>query len=242
MEAGSLSGIDLSPDFYFSDRVISFNRQLSFAGRLPAGIRIMNPFRESPEAMELSAQFYVKYYSDNNPRKIILGINPGRHGAGLTGIPFTDTIRLTEKCSIPVKNLFSYEISSVFIYKMIDAFGGPEEFYNKYYINSVCPLGFVKSNEKGREVNYNYYDSRELMKLIHYFIFESLKKQLEFGISRGIAFCLGTGKNFRFLSQLNQDHRFFRKIVPLEHPRYIMQYKSGDIGSYIDSYLEAFSI
>jgi len=192
--------------------------------------------------MELSAQFYVKYYSDNNPRKIILGINPGRHGAGLTGIPFTDTIRLTEKCGIAVKNLSSYEISSVFIYKMIDAFGGPEEFYNKYYINSVCPLGFVKSNEKGREVNYNYYDSRELMKLIHDFIFESLKKQLNLGISMDTSFCLGTGKNFRFLSQLNQDHRFFRKIVPLEHPRYIMQYKSGDIGSYIDSYLEAFSI
>ncbi|HUS87424.1 MAG TPA: uracil-DNA glycosylase family protein [Bacteroidales bacterium] len=242
MVAGSMYGTDLSAELTFSDRVVSFNRQLAFTGKLPAGIRLMNPFRESPEAQELSSLFYRKYYSDNNLRMILLGINPGRHGAGLTGIPFTDTKRLTEKCGIMVKNLSSHETSSVFIYRMIDAFGGPEEFYNKYYINSVCPLGFVKSNEKGRELNYNYYDSRELTENIHNFILDSIKKQLGLGIGRDKAFCLGTGKNFRFLNQLNKDHGFFGRIIPLEHPRYIMQYKSRNIDKYIDSYIEALHI
>ena len=33
---------------------------------------------------------------------------------------------------------------------MIDAFGGSEEFYNRYYINSVCPLDFVSLNINGK--------------------------------------------------------------------------------------------
>jgi len=49
----------------------------------------MNPFRENPEALIVSGKFYKKYYNDNNPRFLILGINPGRFGAGVTGIPFT---------------------------------------------------------------------------------------------------------------------------------------------------------
>jgi hypothetical protein len=89
-----------------------------------------------------------------------LGINPGRFGAGVTGIPFTDTKRLEEKCWLTIEGLTTYEPSSVFVYDVIEAYGGVEKFYSDYYISSVCPLGFVKFNEKGKEINYNYYDSR----------------------------------------------------------------------------------
>lgn len=82
----------------FADRVIEFNQELNFAGSLPPGIRIMNPFRENTEALRISSEFYRKYYSDNNPRHIILGINPGRFGSGVTGVPFTDTKRLESEC------------------------------------------------------------------------------------------------------------------------------------------------
>ncbi len=33
-------------------------------------------------------------------RYLILGINPGRFGGGITGIPFTDPIRLQNICGI----------------------------------------------------------------------------------------------------------------------------------------------
>jgi len=222
----------------FAERVIAFNDQLSIKSNPPPGIRIMNPFSDSSEARELSATFYRKYYNDNNRRRIILGINPGRHGAGLTGIPFTDTKRLIQNCGINVMNLESHEVSSVFIYRMIDAFGGVEKFYNRYYINSVCPLGFVRINPGGREVNFNYYDSVELTETVSEFILESLRKQIEIGIDTDHAFCLGAGKNFKYLDKLNKEYKLFGEIIPLDHPRYIIQYKSKDIELYVKKYLD----
>ena len=79
----------------FSDKAIRFNQLLQYWGKpLPAGIRVMNPFKESLQAVHIAKTFYQKYYDDQQPRHLILGINPGRFGAGLTGIPFTDPKRL----------------------------------------------------------------------------------------------------------------------------------------------------
>lgn len=226
----------------FADRVISFCRGLDFNGRLPDGISIMNPFRDNSEVMSAVTKFYRKYYNDNNERYLILGINPGRFGAGVTGIPFTDTIRLKEKCGLSIQGIKSYETSSVFIYEMIDQYGGPEKFYGDFFISSVSPLGFTYSAPGRKEINYNYYDSRELRATISGFAVDSIRKQLDFGIRRETCYCLGAGKNFKFLSQLNEEHNFFGIIVPLDHPRYIMQYKSKSRQSYITGYLEKFRL
>ena len=64
----------------FADRIIAFNKQLDFHGSLPDDIRIMNPYKENPLALICSSAFYKKYYNDNEPRHLILGINPGRVG------------------------------------------------------------------------------------------------------------------------------------------------------------------
>lgn len=222
----------------FAEQIISFCLNLDFNGKLPDGIFVMNPFRNNPSAASAVSEFYRKYYSDNRERHLILGINPGRFGAGITGIPFTDTIRLKEKCSISIPGLRSYETSSVFIYEMIEQYGGPVNFYSDFYISSVSPLGFVKVNSGGKEINYNYYDNKELSEGIIDFAVTSLKKQLKFGIKRDICFCLGTGKNYRFILQLNDRLKIFDRIEPLEHPRYIMQYKSKEKELYIKKYLE----
>jgi len=199
----------------------------------------MNPFTHAP-IQSLTQQFYHKYYNDNNTRKIILGINPGRLGAGATGIPFTDTKRLSDVCGIDAGALHTHEPSSVFVYDVIDAFGGAQKFYQRYYINSICPLGFIKQNEKGM-VNYNYYDSEELMRAVTPFIIESMCKQLELGIDRSVCFLFGTGKNAKFFSALNSREKFFEKIVPLEHPRFIMQYRLKKKEEYVQKYLEHMS-
>jgi len=222
----------------FAEKVIAFCSELGYSGELPAGISIMNPFRENPEVLSVISAFYRKYYSDNRPRRIILGINPGRFGAGATGIPFTDTVRLKEKCGLSIPGIKTHETSSVFIYEMIDRYGGPEKFYIDYFISSVSPLGFTKTALSGKEVNYNYYDSRELSEAILDFTVESINKQLLFGIDREICFCLGTGKNFRFLSKLNSEYHFFKRIEPLEHPRFIMQYRSKQKNFYLERYIE----
>jgi hypothetical protein len=224
----------------FAEEVIQFLSKLEYKGTLPKGISIMNPLREDPTIVQVVSQFYHKYYNDNNQRYLILGINPGRFGAGVTGIPFTDSKRLSEKCGLSIRGLNTFETSSVYVYEMIDAFGGVKKFYNQFFISAVCPLGFTIISKRGKSVNYNYYDSKKLSEAVMDFIVTSLTIQLDFGIKRDACFCLGTGKNFKFLSQLNAELKFFDKIIPLEHPRYIMQYKSKQKDYYINKYLDEF--
>jgi hypothetical protein len=102
-------------------------------------------------------------------------------------------------------------------------------------------LGFTSINAKGREINYNYYDSKALTEAVYGFIVEQMEKQIALGLRRDKAFCFGTGKNEQFLQALNSKYQFFKEIVALEHPRFIMQYKSRHKQFYIDKYLAAFS-
>jgi hypothetical protein len=223
----------------FADRVIQFNKNLRLDVSLPPGIRAMNPFSENPAALEASSEFYRKFYNDNKKRRLILGINPGRHGAGVTGVPFTDTKRLREKCGLKLEGSVTHEPSSVFIYEVIDAYGGVNKFYSDYYINSPSPLGFVKRTGNDTEINFNYYDSRELTRTIYPFLIKSIRNHISMGIDTSAAFCLGTGKNFSVLSKINSEHNFFASLIPLEHPRYILQYKSKHRQFYLEKYLDA---
>jgi hypothetical protein len=225
----------------FAKKVTRFIKELHYTGaELPPAIRIMNPYREFEGTMGIADTFYHKFYNDNEPRSIILGINPGRFGAGVTGVPFTDPKRLVSECGIPYNGKPTHEPSSVFIYEMIHAFGGVEAFYKKLYINSVCPLGFTISSKEGKEKNYNYYDSKELLSSVKDFIVDNIRKQVALGVRTDTCFCFGTGKNENYLRKLNEEHHFFGKIIALEHPRFIMQYKLANKQFYIDKYLTGF--
>jgi hypothetical protein len=224
----------------FAEKVLHFNRNLSLPDSLlPEGIRAMNPFND-PEVIRITEEFYRKYYSDNNERYFIIGINPGRFGAGVTGIPFTDTKRLSSELGISYKGTPTHEPSSVFVYDVISAYGGPEKFFGRFYINSICPLGFVMK-KKEREVNFNYYDVPALLRAVKPFMIKKLKEQTGFGINREKAFCLGTGKNFKHLCEINKESQLFKEIIPLAHPRYIVQYKSRNKQQYVEDYLKALS-
>jgi hypothetical protein len=169
---------------------------------------------------------------------MIIGINPGRLGAGSTGLPFTDTKRLKDFCQIDIHDLHTHEPSSVFIYDVITKYGGPEAFYQKFYITSAFPLGFTTTSQLNKTINYNYYDSNELKQMVRPYILKHLKAQIELGCYTDKAFVLGTNKNYAFLSKLNQEEKLFKDLIPLEHPRYIMQYKLKSKESYLADYLE----
>ena len=134
----------------FADKVIQFNQNLHFTGELPSGIRIMNPFQEDETIIPISSEFYHKYYNDTNPRHMILGINPGRFGGGVTGVPFTDPKRLKQECGIAYPGKDTHETSSVFVYDVINAYDGPEVFYQKFYINYIWPLYFTAATKNGK--------------------------------------------------------------------------------------------
>ena len=89
--------------------------------------------------------------------------------------------------------------------------------------------------------NLNYYDDKLLAETIEPFAVQCLEEQLRWHANRDVAYCLGDGKNFSFVSKLNAKHGFFKTIVPLSHPRFIMQYKLKQKEDYITKYLEAFS-
>ena len=216
----------------FSEKIISFIQQLKFPVPLTDGIEILYPFLDKA-VMNTCSQFYEKYFADNNKRSLIIGINPGRFGAGVTGIPFTDPIRLKENCGINHNWPLKQELSSVFIYEMINAFGSVEKFYSNFYITAVSPLGFIQNNR-----NLNYYDNRALQTSIKPFVIDCLEKQIAFGVKTDKAFCLGDGKNYSYLSKLNDEYHFFKQIIPLSHPRFIMQYKLKKKQDYIKKYID----
>ena len=215
----------------FADKVLSFIGQLQFPPILPADIEVMNPFTDI-DTLDVCEKFYKKYYSDNNRRHMILGINHGRFGGGVTGIPFTDPIRLEKDCGIINNWQKKQELSSFYIYEMVKAFGGADLFYKKFYITAVSPLGFTRHNK-----NLNYYDDKNLQNDIRPFVIDCMDQQFQFGINREVAFCLGDGKNFKYLSKLNTEMKFFGSIIPLSHPRFIMQYKLKSKDQYIQDYL-----
>jgi hypothetical protein len=219
----------------FADNILRFYATLKIKRTLPEGVEVLDPYRNK-ETMALCHLFYNKYYGDENKRTVIIGINPGRNGAGLTGVPFTDPIKLETVCGIPNTFPKKAELSADFIYMMIQAYGGPAAFYKKFFFSAVSPLGFVKDGK-----NLNYYDIRELQDSLRDYIIASLKKQLEFGINTRVAFCLGEGENFKYISRLNDELKIFNEIVPLAHPRFIMQYKRKLVNEYVEKYLQALS-
>lgn len=78
-----------------------------------------------------------------------------------------------------------------------------------------------------------------MQKAAESFIVWSIRAQLDFGANRAAAICLGEGQNFAFFKKLNASHGFFRDIVPLPHPRWVMQYRRKQLGHFVESYVAA---
>lgn len=215
----------------FSKQVLDFHKTLKPNWELPKGFDLLFPYSEV-ETCETMTKFYDKYYDDAQTRTFLFGINPGRFGAGVTGVPFTDPVRLQNVCEIENPFHKRQELSSVFIYEIVAAFGGPNAFHKDYYITSVCPLGFTKGGN-----NINYYDDKTLEKAVEKYIIQNLNDQTQFPCNRKTALCLGQGKNFKYFNKLNEKHGWFEKIVPLPHPRWVMQYRRKRMEEFRDLYV-----
>ena len=220
----------------FGEKVIDFNRHLQYSEELPENFRVINPYLDNPETINVMEQFYQKFYNDTNSRKFIVGINPSRHGAGVTGVPFTDTKRLESVCGIKMHSAHTHEISSVFIYDMISEFGGALEFYKQFYINSPFPLAIVRKPKEGNWLNANYYDDKNLFETVKDYMIASLKQHISLGLDTYEVYVLGK-KNATFIQKLNKEANLFGNLKVLEHPRYIQQYKSKEKQLYIDKYI-----
>ena len=204
----------------FGDKVIQYFLQLDSRWEVPEPFSVIQPFQDDA-TVKLFSAFYHKYFNDyREDRIMMLGINPGRLGAGTTGIPFTDPVILNDICKIPNDLHQKHELSAIFIYELIDLFGGPDAFYQHFYINSVCPLGFLKGN-----VNANYYDDKTLYQSVHRHIHQGISDQVAFGVRRDVVICIGTGQNQKYLEKINAEGKYFDQIIAIPHPRWVMQYR-----------------
>jgi len=212
------------PDFV-AHKAIAFYSGLR-APDVPAGIDVMNPYRDD-RALGYVRRFLEKFYSDDKPRVLVLGINPGRFGAGVTGVTFTDPVALADPCGIPNHLPKRRELSSEFVYEVVDRMGGVSSFFGRFFLSAVCPLGFTRG---GR--NLNYYDDRSLLRSVDPFIVATLKRQIEIAGRRDVAIILGR-KN-----ALHLGNRFFGSVEVLDHPRYVLQYRRRRKEEYLKRYEE----
>lgn len=216
----------------FSDKAIKYFITLRTPKSLSGGVEIINPY-ESIEVKRIIKSFYNKFFNDNNNRLFMLGINPGRFGGGLTGIAFTDPVALRENCGIENNLGERKELSSKFIYEMITAFGGVDKFFSKVFMTALFPLALTQNGK-----NFNYYDDKRVFDLLRPEIIKSVRSQLKFGVRKDKVIILGK-KNAAYFEPVNKEHGFFKEILVLDHPRFIMQYRKRFLNQYISSYVKA---
>jgi hypothetical protein len=216
----------------FAEKAIEFYAGLQVMDTLPDDVEVLNPYKD-PQVKSIVKDYFRKFYNDNKERVGILGINPGRFGAGVTGITFTDPLRLEQDCKIP--NTFDKrsELSSRFVYDVIQSYGGARKFFGKFFLSAVSPLGFIKARK-----NLNYYDEKKLEEALKEFILNTLKMQSELGLRRDKLVCLGEGKNYKYLQKINRETGLFAEIIPLPHPRWVMQYRFRQKEEFILAYLD----
>ncbi len=217
----------------FANDAIAYYNALAVPANLPPDIGVMNPYQR-PDVQQIVNEFYTKFFSDNNPRIFVLGINPGRFGAGVTGISFTTPQNLRRYCDIENDLRDTPELSSRFIYQVVEAFGGAQAFYSRFFLTSLFPLALTKGGK-----NYNFYDDRATTQNLWPAITHEVKTQLNFGggtYDRRVAVCLGR-KNETYLRRLNDQQGLFDRIVTLDHPRYILQYKTKAMPVYLERYI-----
>lgn len=225
-----------------SQKILAFNDELAKKKfDLPANFRILNPFNgEQKESIKkVTTSFYQHYYHDNHTRRMILGSSPARKGSAITGVPFEDASHLHKETGILIENFHINRSSGNFLYEVIEHYGGTKKFYTDFYMNFVCPLGIVRTKEKGKEINCNYYENKRLKTALTPFIIDSIRKQLEFNIDASVCYCIGSGENYAFLAKINEEYHFFDQIIPLEHPRFITQYNADKKDYFMDKYLKA---
>ena len=100
----------------------------------------------------------------------------------------------------------------------------------------MYPLAIIKDGK-----NHNYYDERLLSENLRSEIVMNISSQIEFGARRDLVILLGK-KNAEFFRTINEQYKFFKKMMVLEHPRYIMQYRLKKIDDYVKKYIEAINL
>ena len=84
----------------FGDKVLKFHKTIALPRTYSRRIKIIYPHGNAG-VLRHTKKFLNKFFQDKKKRTFVFGINPGRFGSGVTGIPFTDPVALQDFCGIP---------------------------------------------------------------------------------------------------------------------------------------------
>lgn len=169
-----------------------------------SGIQILSGFEDN---IELVRQFYRKWYdSEPNTKIVLCGINPGKKGAGKTGVPFVDYRGISQL----IEGVYDddWEQSAQFIYSIIEEIGA-KTFFNHVYLTNVSWFGF---QSKGKNVNYH-----ELPRDLQHKFTETFIKEMN--IIQPKVIIPVSKEVHKTLIQMQKDKRLKTSIGPrLNHP------------------------
>lgn len=199
---------------------------------LPVDVQVLRPYTD-PEVQRVLHLMCRSYYAGAHSRVGVWGINPGRFGAGVTGLSFTDPWAVTNDLGIATTLEGRRELSADFISRVIAAYGGPQAFYRDVYMSALCPLGFTR-----HDVNINFYDDTQLAQTIRPKIIEWMTQALDAGVRRDVTIVLGAGKLRSYMDKHIRSDVGIAEVIYLDHPRYIMQYRRRDLEAYVELYVK----
>ena len=171
--------------------------------------------------------FWQTYYGSSVPRVVICGINPGRHGAGKTGIPFLDFQSLAQL--IPDVERSDSESSAGFFYQVIKQFGA-SAFLPTFYVTNIASVGFVRA---GKNLNYNDLPAPALEIVERNFLLEMAVVQPTHIISLGEVVHATVNK------LMGKDVDCKRR---LPHPSWIANYRRNQIEEWVTRYLAVLEV
>lgn len=204
--------------------------------KLPPGFSALQPYGRK-EVRTVVKQFCQEYYSGSHLRLGLWGINPGRFGAGITGICFTDPHALTAQLGIASTLAGKRELSAEFVSMVIDAYGGPHKFYHDVYLGALSPIGFVRDAK-----NINFYDDKNLAGALAPFITECVQYITSAGLLPDKAIFLGRGSLRKYVDKQLTSVFGTMKTTALDHPRFIMQYKRSMVKDYVKQYVDTIAV
>lgn len=187
------------------------------------GISMLEGYLDQSDIMDA---FCEKFYSNQIPKIVICGINPGRLGAGLTGVPFFDFASLSKIFPSIQRN--DTENTAQFFFKVIEKIG-VERFFKYFYITNVSSVGYSKGKS-----NFNF---NKLPDNLQSIVFSNFAKEIEL-IKPAKIIALGEAAFNGVESALGKNNY---RLEKLKHPSWIMQYKRDEINFWVQAYADALS-
>ena len=173
----------------------------------------------------IAEQFWQQYVPEPLPQTVIVGLNPGRMGAGLTGVPLLDFRSLTNLLPDARLPRNDTEPSANFFHRVAQHIGA-EKFYRQFYVSNVSAVGYLRDNK-----NCNYHDLPDAAQQI---VEQRFRDEMAVVAPKRI---IALGREVEATVQRLYDDGAIR-ISHLPHPSWIMTYRLREAQSWVRRYTQ----